>query len=81
MGARNQTVLIVDDQAGIRRLLAEVLTEEGYQILTAANGRDGVEQARVSKPAVILMDMKMPAWMDWRRCRKWPGWEWATGLF
>ncbi|HWR40087.1 MAG TPA: response regulator [Patescibacteria group bacterium] len=60
MNAQKGTVLVVDDQPGIRQLLAEVLQEEGYQILTAANGRDGVRIALENDPAVILMDMKMP---------------------
>ena len=53
-------VLVVDDQPGIRRLLMEVLTEEGYSVYTAANGYEGIQKAKDLKPALILMDMKMP---------------------
>ncbi len=56
----NYTVLIVDDQPGIRRLLMEVLTEEGYTVYTAANGYEGIQKAKDLKPNLILMDMKMP---------------------
>jgi two-component system response regulator (stage 0 sporulation protein F) len=52
--------LVIDDQPGIRRLLLEVLTEEGYKVGTAANGYEGVQKAKELKPALILMDMKMP---------------------
>lgn len=53
-------VLIVDDQPGIRRLLLEVFTDEGYEVNVATNGNEALEQAKETKPAVILMDMKMP---------------------
>lgn len=53
-------VLIVDDQPGIRRLLLEVFTDEGYEVNVATNGNEALEQAKEVKPAVILMDMKMP---------------------
>ena len=53
-------ILIIDDQPGIRRLLTEVLTEEGYFVATAVNGIEGVSKAQEIKPALILLDMKMP---------------------
>lgn len=53
-------VLIVDDQPGIRRLLLEVFTDEGYEVSVATNGNEALEKAKEVKPAVILMDMKMP---------------------
>ncbi len=60
MAAGRPVVLVIDDQPGIRRLLAEVLQEEGYAVLEASNGYDGLQKARDARPALILMDMKMP---------------------
>lgn len=60
MQSSKATVLVVDDQPGIRRLLMEVLTEEGYNVYTATNGYEGIQKAKDLKPALILMDMKMP---------------------
>lgn len=60
MSNNNATILIVDDQPGIRRLLMEVLTEEGYNVYAAANGYEGIQKAKELQPALILMDMKMP---------------------
>jgi len=60
MDNNKYTVLVVDDQPGIRRLLMEVLTEEGYSVVTAANGYECIDKAKVIKPDLILMDMKMP---------------------
>ncbi|MCE5285929.1 MAG: response regulator [Pelosinus sp.] len=53
-------ILVIDDQPGIRRLLTEVLQDEGYEVATAENGYDGLQAAKEISPAVILMDMKMP---------------------
>lgn len=53
-------VLVVDDQPGIRRLLLEVFTDEGYDVNIATNGNDALEKATEVQPDVILMDMKMP---------------------
>lgn len=60
MSNNKSIVLVVDDQPGIRRLLMEVLTEEGYVVYTAANGYEGMQKAKDLNPALILMDMKMP---------------------
>ena len=60
MAKAEMTVLVVDDQPGIRRLLTEVLREEGYTVVTAMNGIEGVSKAKEVKPMLILMDMKMP---------------------
>ena len=54
-------ILIVDDDLGIRELLDEILWNEGYEILLAANGAQAVELARVEQPDLILMDLMMPA--------------------
>lgn len=56
----NPLVLVIDDQPGIRKLLNEVLSEEGYNVVTAGNGYEGLQRAKEQKPALILMDMKMP---------------------
>jgi two-component system response regulator (stage 0 sporulation protein F) len=60
MGKSQATILVIDDQPGIRRLLTEVLQDEGYSVKTAANGYEGIQVATDTKPNVILMDMKMP---------------------
>lgn len=60
MSLSKATILIVDDQPGIRRLLLEVLSENGYLVETAANGYEGLQKARETNPELVLMDMKMP---------------------
>lgn len=54
------SVLVVDDQPGVRRLLQEVLEEEGFEVRLAECGEAALRQVRGKTPDLILMDMKMP---------------------
>lgn len=53
-------VLIVDDQNGIRVLLLEVFSSEGYNTFQAANGKIALEIVRRESPDLVLLDMKIP---------------------
>lgn len=53
-------LLIVDDQAGVRRFLSEAFSGEGYTVETASNGAEAVKKASASPPSLILLDFKMP---------------------
>lgn len=53
-------VLIVDDQNGIRVLLMEVFTSEGYTTFQASNGKLALEIVRNESPDLALLDMKIP---------------------
>nr|WP_286672568.1 response regulator [Cohnella hashimotonis] len=53
-------MLIVDDQIGIRILLLEVFSVEGYETFQAANGRAALEIVRTHTPDLVLLDMKIP---------------------
>lgn len=55
-----QTILVVDDKANVRTLLREYLTENGYRVVTADNGRTALFVARQEKPDLILLDIMMP---------------------
>ena len=54
------TVLIVDDDPHVRDTIAPVLEQAGYRALTAANGQEGIEQARAHLPHLIVLDLLMP---------------------
>ncbi len=58
--SKSQTILVVDDKANIRQMLAEYLTEQGYRVVTATNGREAIYTARHEHPDVILLDLMMP---------------------
>ena len=54
------TVLIVDDDPAIRKMLVEVLSLEGYPTETAGNGREALESLAKSGPRLVLLDLLMP---------------------
>ncbi|MCG9968347.1 response regulator [Pelotomaculum terephthalicicum JT] len=53
-------LLIVDDNKGICALLNELFSEEGYVVETASSGEEGLRKVRAKRPALILLDIKMP---------------------
>lgn len=53
-------VLIVDDQVGIRILLVEVFSVEGYDTYRASNGKTALQIVRDNRPDLVLLDMKIP---------------------
>ena len=54
------TILVVDDSASVRTLLVEYLTEQGYRVVTAPDGRQALFVARQEHPDLILLDIMMP---------------------
>ena len=56
----SRTLLIIDDESGIRQTLAGALSDEGYRILTAPNAIQGMEILRKQNPDLILLDIWMP---------------------
>ena len=54
------SVLIVDDDPGIRRILGQVLESEGYSTVEAENGAQAVRRLVEMKPSVIVLDVEMP---------------------
>ena len=53
------TILLIDDDAEIRYSLDRVLSQEGYSIITADSGEQGIETARAQKPNLIFLDNRM----------------------
>lgn len=53
-------ILIVEDEVIINKTYTEELQDEGFLVLTATNGRDGLELALREKPDLILLDILMP---------------------
>jgi two-component system cell cycle response regulator DivK len=53
-------ILIVEDQEDLRGILRDLLTGSGYEVIEAANGRDGVAKANSERPDLILMDIQLP---------------------
>jgi two-component system response regulator AtoC len=53
-------VLVVDDEAGLRHTLQMILGDEGYSVLTAGDGEEGLRVALAERPDVVLCDVRMP---------------------
>jgi CheY-like chemotaxis protein len=67
-GARGlpSTVMIIEDDDQVREALADVVSQEGYKVATAQDGREALDKLRWGlRPAVILLDMQMPLMTGW----------------
>lgn len=53
-------ILVVDDSPTERHLLTELLTKNGYQVITAESGEESIEKAKAEMPDLVLMDVVMP---------------------
>jgi len=53
-------LLLIDDEEGIRKLLSMSLRNEGYDVITADNGHNGIELFKQEAPSIVLTDIKMP---------------------
>jgi len=58
------SVLIVDDEPNIRRMVGALLAAEGYEVRDAADGASGAARAAETEPDVVLLDMMMPGPID-----------------
>ncbi len=54
------TVLLVEDNPSIRELISVLLSSEGYEIIEAEDGRDGLAKARQMRPDLMILDLMMP---------------------
>jgi len=53
-------VLVIDDDEGVRAVMATALEDDGWHVETAANGRMALSQLTQSKPDAIILDLRMP---------------------
>lgn len=56
----NKSVLVVEDEAGVRRALGRLLGERGFKTIDAANGREAIQRLGEATPAAIVIDLLMP---------------------
>ena len=63
-------VMIVDDDANVRRMVRLLFERDGYQVVEATNGKEGVELFQKFQPSVILMDIAMPEMDGLTACKK-----------
>ncbi len=61
-----KTVLLVEDNADIRNIYATALASEGYTVVEATNGEEGIRLARTTSPRLILMNIALPLVDGWK---------------
>lgn len=66
----NKTILIVDDELRIRKLIADFLVQEGYSILEANNGRIALEILAKEHVDLVILDVMMPEYDGWTVCKE-----------
>ena len=62
---RPRTVLVVDDHADSRMICEIILSRRGFQVMSAGDGKSGLEMARLALPGVILLDIALPRMDGW----------------
>ncbi len=70
MKKKEITILLVDDEPDILEIVRYNLTSEGYNVVTAENGLDGISQAKKHKPQLIILDVMMPKMDGIEACEK-----------
>jgi DNA-binding response OmpR family regulator len=58
-------VLVVDDESDIRQAIAEILSFEGFEVVSACDGADALDKARRYHPELVLLDLMMPRMDGW----------------
>lgn len=53
-------ILVVDDQAGVRRLLEEIFAQSGLRVVSATNGEEALALAAARRPDLAILDVRMP---------------------
>jgi len=64
-----EKILDIDDSPTVQRLIEMILTTQGYQVILASDGEEGVAKARSERPAVILVDFVMPKMNGFQVCK------------
>ncbi|MCP4691870.1 MAG: response regulator [Desulfobacterales bacterium] len=61
MGDGGMKILVVDDEVQICKLINAFLTRQGFQVVTATNGKDAISKFSANRPDMIFLDIKLPA--------------------
>jgi two-component system KDP operon response regulator KdpE len=67
---KSATILVVDDEPQIRRVMRATLTAQGYSIVEARDGQEALEKLRSERPDLVLLDMNMPVMDGLEACRE-----------
>jgi CheY-like chemotaxis protein len=67
---KKKTILIIEDENDIRNFACRVLELEGYRVLQAENGEEGLKLLRGEEVALVLLDLRLPGWNGWEVLEK-----------
>jgi CheY-like chemotaxis protein len=71
MTSQDVRVLVVDDDAATRDVVATVLEDDGYRVETASNGADALRMADQYRPDAVILDVTMPVMDGWTFLETW----------
>jgi len=63
-------ILVVDDDSSMVRLISQVLSSKGYEVLESNNGQDALRLLYSQKPDLVLLDVVMPVMDGWQTCSR-----------
>ena len=66
----NHKILVIEDEESIRKIIKDYFRREGYEILEACNGREGLEVFKSIDVDLVILDVMMPEMDGWTVCRK-----------
>ncbi|NOX76213.1 MAG: response regulator [Gammaproteobacteria bacterium] len=69
-GGYDITILVVDDSRTVVVAFTKALTQAGFRVISATNGKDGVAMAKAQQPDLVLMDIVMPGLNGFQATRK-----------
>ena len=55
-----KSILLIEDEAALQKTISEILTQEGYKVMSALDGESGLKTAQKEKPDLILLDLVLP---------------------
>ena len=70
MGERKGKVLVVDDEPDVVDMLRMMLENASYEVVSAYDGKEGVEKAKKEKPDAIVLDLMMPGMNGFEACKE-----------
>ena len=76
--AKKKSIMVVDDEKNLVEMVAEILEEEGYKVISAFNGEECLKVLKKKKVDLILLDIMMPksdGWMVHRKIKENPSWK------
>ena len=66
----NKRILVIEDDPGNTRLMKYTLEKEGYQVVTAPNGLEGLRKAQLEEPDLIILDVMLPGIDGFEVCHR-----------